>query len=179
MNARFIEDPDGTIRIYRGRWKVALLLLVVAFFFVFGIWVAIVAPTVDVALTITFSYVGVPLSIIAGVFLLRRFFDRAPAFEIDSIGIVDRSTFTAFGCVRWDQIDFVVPYEKSGQPVLGIIPTYLQPFFDRQGVFKNSLVKLGLRVGSAPINIPQLMLPMKVAELANLLHKRYGVRVDI
>jgi hypothetical protein len=178
MKTRFIEEPDGKIRIYPSRWNAAVMLLLCAGFLGFGIWVAIYARTVDVGLTITFSYVGVPLFLIIGVVLLRKLLGRDPAFEIDSTGIVDRSSFHALGHLRWDQIDFVVPYTFSGDAVLGVIPKDVQRLLDRQGVLTRSLVKLGHWRGSAPVNIPQAWLPMKVTELAHLLHTRFAVHID-
>lgn len=178
MNARFIEGLDGKIRIYPSRWKVALLLFLSAAFLGFGIWVLIYAPAVDVGLTFTFSYVGIPLFAITSVVLFRKLLDRDPAFEIDSAGVVGRSSSRGFGDLRWDQIDFVVAYTTWGQRVLGFIPTDLQPFLDTQGVLKGFVVKLRLVLGIAPVNIPEEWLPMTVEELADLLHTRFGVRVD-
>lgn len=178
MKARFIDDLDGKIRIYPSRWKAAILLLLSASFVGFGIWVAIYAPAVDETLTITFSYVGVPLFLVAVLVLLRKLFNRDPAFEINSTGIVDRSSLGAFGLLRWDQIESVVPYTSSGQPMLGVIPTDSQQFLDRQNVVARWWVRFKVQFGSAPVNIPQVWLPMTVTEFADLLHTRFGVRLD-
>jgi hypothetical protein len=62
--------------------------------------------------------------------------------------------------------------------MLGIVPKDLETFLSRRHPVRRSLVRLNLALGCAPLNIPQVLLRVKVSELAELLHARYGVRVE-
>jgi hypothetical protein len=61
--------------------------------------------------------------------------------------------------------------------MLGIIPRELELFLSRQHPLRRSITKLNLKLGCAPVNVPQVILPMKLEQLADLL-ARYGVRVE-
>jgi hypothetical protein len=144
------------------------------------LWIATpeVAQRVATWKVIVSSYVGVPFFGACALYSAYRLAHRRPAIEIDSTGITDAASALGAGRLSWDDVDHVVLYRYSGQLMLGIIPTDLDNFLSRQQLIRRTLTKLNLALGCAPVNIPQVALPMRLTELAGLLHTRYGVRVE-
>jgi hypothetical protein len=94
------------------------------------------------------------------------------------MGITDSASALGGGHLSWDEVDHVVLCKFYGRAMLGIVPREVDLFLSRQNAIRRSLTKLNLSWGLPPILIPQVTLPMEVAELADLLHTRYGVRVE-
>jgi len=166
--------------IYPSRSKMALILLCSIAFVVIGVWVRTpgVARGLEVWEVIVASYVCVPFFAASGLYAAYRLAIRRPALVIDSTGITDSASAEGAGRLRWDEVDHVVLYKYFRQEMLGIVPSNLGIFLSRQSVARRFLTKLNLALGCAPINVPQVGLSMKVAELARLLHTRYGVHVE-
>ena len=166
--------------IYPSRLKTLLVLLGSIAFVVIGIWIGTpeVARGVATWKVVIASYVGVPFFATCGLYAAYRLAHHRPAVEIDATGITDAASALGVGRLSWDEVDHVVLYTYSGQSMLGIVPKDFDIFLSRQHVVRRSLTKLTLTLGCAPVNIAQVALRMKVAELASLLHTRYGVRVE-
>jgi hypothetical protein len=172
-------DGDRLV-IYPSRAKMSLILLGSIAFVGIGIWIGTPAVAREQPLwkVVVASYVGVPFFGACGLYAVYRLAIRRPALEIDSTGITDSASAVGAGRLSWDEVDHVVLYKYSGQWMLGIIPRNLDVFLSRQPFPRRFLTKLNLALGCAPVNVPQVGLSMKVAELANLLHTRHGVRVE-
>jgi len=158
----------------------SLVLLGSVTFVVIGIWigtsdVARHLPIWDVVIAV---YVGVPFFAACGLYAAYRLAIRRPALEIDSAGITDAASALGAGRLIWEEVDHVVIYKYSGQVMLGIVPKDLGTFLSRQHAVRRFVTRLNLHLGIAPVNIPQVALRMKLAELAALLRTRYGVRVE-
>jgi hypothetical protein len=166
--------------IYPSRIKMLLVLVGSIAFVVVGIWIGtsrVVRPLPAWQVVIA-AYVGVPFFAACGLYAIYRLLVHRPAVEIDSTGITDTASAIGVGKLTWDEVDHVVLYKYSGQSMLGIVPRDLEVFLKRQGPLRRSLTKLTLNLGCAPVNVPQVALRMKLADLAHLLHTRYGVRVE-
>ncbi len=163
--------------IYLSRAKMSLVLLGSIAFVVLGGWIGTVqgVPFLDVVIA---SYVGVPFFAACGLYAAYRLASQRPALEIDSMGITDASSALGAGRLSWEEVDHVVLYKYYGQSMLGVVPRDLDLFLSRQHAVLRALTKLNLALGCAPINVPQVGLRVKLAELADLLHTRYGVRVE-
>jgi hypothetical protein len=94
------------------------------------------------------------------------------------MGITDTASALGVGWLSWDEVDHVVVYTHSGQAMMGIVPRDLEGFLTRQHPVRRWLTHLNLRLGCAPVNVPQVAIRMKVGELATLVHERYGVRLE-
>ena len=166
--------------IYPSRVKMSLVLLGAIAFVLAGLWIgasgiARVAPIWEVFIA---TYVGVPFFAACGLYAAYRLVIRRPALEIDWMGITDTSSALGAGRLGWEEVDHLVLYQISGQSMLGIVPRDLGLFLSRQNAVRRSLTRLNLAWGFAPINVAAVGVPMKLAELADLLHTRYGVRVE-
>ncbi len=173
-------SPDDRVVIYPSRSKMLLILLGSIAFVVAGIWIGTshMGQELPVWKVIIASYIGVPFFGFCGFYAAYRLAIRRPALEIDSTGITDAASALGARRLSWDEVDHVVLYTYLGQEMLGIIPRDLDTFLSRQPAIRRSLTKLNLALGCAPINVPQVGLSMKVADLTSLLHTRYGIRVE-
>ena len=176
MKPSTTNDPDRIV-IYPSRGKTALVLLGAIGFVVVCAWLLSLGVRRVGVEGLVASLVGVPFFGVCGLYAAYRLVHRRPAVEIDRMGIVDGASALGVGRLLWDEVDHVQLYEFWGQPMLGIIPRELELFLSRQHPLRRSITKLNLRLGFAPVNVPQVILPMKLAELADLLRARYGVRV--
>lgn len=179
MTPDSIPNPDRLV-IYPSRAKAALVLLGAIAFVVAGIWIATpgIARRVPIWDVIIASYIGVPFFATCGLYAAYRLVFRRPALEIDSTGIMDEASALGAGRLNWEEVDRVVLYVYYRQSMLGIIPKDLETYLSRQDPVRRSLIKANLALGCAPVNIPQVLLRMKLSDLAELLHARYGVRVE-
>ena len=176
---RSIVDPDRLV-IYPSRVKLLLVLIGAIGFVVLCAWIAISDATRNVPIweLVLAAYVGVPFFSACGLYAAYRLVLRRPALEIDSRGITDAASGLAVGRLRWEEIDHVVLYEYCGQAMLGIFPRDLEGWLLRRHPLRRSLTRLNLRLGCAPVNIPQVTLPVKLGDLADRLRARHGVRVE-
>jgi len=174
------EGYAERIVIYPSRLKATLVFLGAIAFVVLGIWIGSpgMRSRVSPLEVILGSYLGVPFFGACGLYALYRIVIRRPALEIDWTGITDTSSAISAGHLNWEEIDHVVLYRYHSQPMLGIVPKDLGGFLNRLGSIRRSMLQLNLRLGIAPINIAQVVLPMSVAELGDLIRTRYGVRVE-
>lgn len=174
------EDAERLV-VYPSRVKMVFVLLGAIAFVALGIWIATpdIASRVAAWKVMVASYVGVPFFGACALYAAYRLVRHRPSLEIDATGIMDNASAVAVGHLGWDEIDYVRPYEHSGQSMLGIFPKDLDALLARQNPWRRALMKMGLGMSAAPVNIPQTTLPMTVEDLADLLHTRHGVRVEV
>lgn len=166
--------------IYPSRAKMSLVLLGAIAFVVAGLWIGTSDMTRGVPIwdVVIATYLGAPFFAACGLYAAYRLVIRRPALEIDWMGITDRASALGAGRLSWDEVDHLVLYKIRGQAMLGIVPRNLDLILNRQNPVQRFAAKLNLAWGFEPINVPQVGLRMKLAELASLLHTRYGVRVE-
>ena len=147
--------------IYPSRIKALLKLLGSIAFLVFFVVAGVVGLVqgLPISRIVPVLGVAVPLFVALAFHAATRAVRPRPAVEMDAMGIKERAT------VR-------------GQVFLGIVPRDMAGFLKRQPAVRRLLLRLNLAMGFPPVNIPQVGLPMKVAALAELLHERFGVRIE-
>ena len=171
--------PEALI-VYPSRTKMVLLLLGALGFVAAGLWIATPSISARIATwkVVVAVYVGVPFFGACGLYAANRLIRRRPALIADRSGLMDAASVVGAGHLRWDEIDFVVPYEFSGQAMLGVVPQDLESLLARQNWVRKRPMKINVGMGATPVNIPQAILPMTVIELAETLHTAYDVRVE-
>jgi len=113
--------------------------------------------------------------------LLLVFFGYAlrwPVLVVNKEGIFLTAVGVRKWFIRWEDIAVIKVYSYRGEERLGIVPRDVDAFFANQGRFVKKGVKAGLESGRAPLNINQSLLPVTVAELAEQIEQRFGVKVE-
>ena len=179
MPIETIEHPDRLV-IYPSRRKAALVLLGAIVFVVLGLWIGSpgMRSRVSMVERMIATYIGVPFFAACGLYAAYRIVIRRPAVVVDPTGITDTSHPFGVGYLGWGDIDRVVLYRYQGQAMLGIYPKNLETLLSRLEGVRSKYIRANLALGCAPVNLAQVMLPMGLAELAALMHARYGVRVE-
>ncbi|MBI5760143.1 MAG: hypothetical protein HZA46_16625 [Planctomycetales bacterium] len=165
--------------IYPSRWKATLVVLGAAIFVAIG--VAMIVVPDDPGLARWFlrrlGLVSVLFFGACGAYALFRLVVPRPALVADADGLVDNASAVGVGRLRWDEIECLWPYEFSGQNFLGIMPVNLEDVLARLPGWKNALIRANLSFACAPINIPQVMLPVRLDDVVTELVERFGVPV--
>ena len=107
------------------------------------------------------------------VSVLYRMLNPEPAVIINAHGIVDNSSGTSIGFIAWDEIAEVSEYTFQNQTFLGIMPKDLDRLLARMPKWKRAAIRANLGLGAAPINIPQVVLGVKVSDLVREINVRF------
>ena len=107
------------------------------------------------------------------VSVLYRMLRPEPAVIINSRGIVDNSSGTSIGFIAWDDIAEVREYRYQNQTFLGIMPKDLDRVLAKLPKWKRAAIRANLGLGAAPINIPQVVLGVKVSDLVREIELRF------
>ena len=174
-------QPDGSIRIYPVRWKLYPMLLGALGFVALGFFILGWRETL---LPIRLYHAGA--AVLAIVFfglcalvILARILRHSPVVLLSHQGITDQTSPFAIGFVSWEEIAFLSIYTIEKQPMLGLHLKDPDSIMARVGRAKAGYMKLNRRMGFAPMNIPQILMPIPLEELAELIRTRYGVRREL
>ena len=108
-----------------------------------------------------------------GLYAFWRLVRPRPALVINRHGIVDNASALSVGFLGWDEIAELYEYRYQNQVMLGIVPSNLEALLSKQPAWKRRVLRANLWLGTAPINIPQVILPMKVSELLREIETRF------
>jgi hypothetical protein len=108
----------------------------------------------------------------AGIFLIIRIVRPTPAVVINDKGILDNASALGAGFIAWDEIADLREYRFNNQVFLGVFPKQLDAILARQSTWKRQAIRANLALGAAPINIPQVVLPISVADLLKEIRGR-------
>jgi hypothetical protein len=169
--------PDDTIRIYPIRLKLWLALLGAILFVTLG--VCILGFREELAPLRFYHGVTAVLAIVffgaCVVLILGRILVPSPTVVLSREGITDSTSPFGVGFLSWHDVAFVSIYLIEGQRMLGVFLKDAVSIMARLGGAKARYMETNLRMGFAPVNIPQLLVPMPLDELAELIQTRYGV----
>ena len=107
------------------------------------------------------------------VSVLQKLFTAGPAVIINSRGITDNSSGVSLGFIAWDEIADVREYTFQNQTFLGIDPKDLDALIAKQPKWKRTAIRANVKLGAAPVNIPQLVLGVKVSDLVREINLRF------
>jgi hypothetical protein len=96
------------------------------------------------------------------------------AVLVDHEGVLDRASATGVGRIRWDEIETVRVYGYMGQSTVGIVPRNPEDFLSRQPAWRRWLLRANLGLGGAPVNIPDVILPISANELLAAMERYAG-----
>jgi hypothetical protein len=104
--------------------------------------------------------------------ILYRLVRPAPAIIINAQGITDNASGLSVGLIPWDQIDEVREYRIGKQAFLAIFPKDPDALIKALPRWKRTAIRANLKMGAAPVNIPQSQLGMKLSRLAGEIEQR-------
>ena len=105
--------------------------------------------------------------------VLKHLVTLGPAIIINEKGIVDNSSGVSVGFIAWEDIAEVREYTFENQTFLGIMPKDLDKLLAKQPKWKRTAIRANLKLGAAPVNIPQAMLGVNVSDLAREIETRF------
>ena len=104
--------------------------------------------------------------------IFYRLVRPVPAITINAEGIIDNASGLGVGLIPWDQIGEVREYQVENQVFLGIFPKDVDALIKTQPKWKRTAIRANLKMGAAPVNIPQASLGMKVSNLVREIERR-------
>jgi hypothetical protein len=87
-------------------------------------------------------------------------------------GIFDNASLLGVGFITWNEIAEVGEYRFKNQVFVGIVPKDLDALLARLPAWKGRTIRANVLLGAAPVNIPQVGLPMKASELLEEIEMR-------
>ncbi len=158
------------------RVKLIALAFGAGVFVIMGAWMLSVASDEGPRFT-AYGLAAVVFFGLCGLYAVRRLVRPEPAVIINRDGIVDNASALGVGLIRWNEIVRLREYRFKNQTFLGILPTDLDRLLAQQSAFKRTAIRANVALGADPINIPQVVLPMRVADLLREIEQRFKVSV--
>lgn len=148
------------------------------FFYAAGSLVAVVVGTLFAVyqeemgtplLVLVVCYIGVPLLSYGFLWSVHRLLWPKPAVIISEQGILDDSTATGAGLVRWEDIAEIRPYRRFLHKCIGIVPRDTNALLSTQGFGQRVRMKVDMAMGYPPISIFEIALPVSEERLLLLI----------
>ena len=165
-------SPSDELVVPTSRAKGLATVLGSAIFVLTGAWLVSGAGE-DGPLNAVVGLAAVAFFGLCGISALFHVVRASPAVVINHRGIVDNASALGVGLVPWENIAEVREYRVQNQVFLGIIPRNLDQVLLNQPAWKRAAIRANLRLGAAPMNIPQATLRMPVAELLREIEVRF------
>jgi len=172
---------DGEIVIYADRWKVLLVLIGAIAFVILGLEL-IRMPDIWLAERLELLVVGAAAILFFGAaaaYCAYRLLIWRPVVVIGPRGITDRASLLGVGFLPWSNVAYVAPYKYRSQAVLGVFPLNLNIVLEPLSWWHRLAIRANGRLGCAPVNIPQVVLPGTTDDLARLIASRFSVQVRL
>ncbi len=159
------------------RVKIVLLTLLAAALVAVSTWVLSRAGEFGLFFGVV-GVVGLAFFGACGIYALIRLARPRPAVVINRQGILDNASAVSVGFLEWSEIEELQEYRYGNQVFLGIFPRDLDALLARQPAWKRVFIRANLRLGTAPVNIPQGILPMQVSQLLREIDARFRRQAD-
>jgi hypothetical protein len=121
--------------------------------------------------------VGMVFFSLAGIFGIKRLFDKRPGLVLNSQGIIDNSSGLAAGFIPWSEIIGAEIYQIQRQKMLIIKVRNPEEFIQRGSLLKRITVKINSKMCGSPIAITSNTLKINFSELLSTFeqyHRKYG-----
>lgn len=104
---------------------------------------------------------------------LNRKFNKDPFLVVNDEGILDQSTYTNGGFIKWEEIEDIFIYRVSNQRMIGIRLYDPESVLNRMTGLKGWLARMSMKQTEAPVNIPSSSCPVKLDDLYMVLVERW------
>lgn len=170
-----VIDDAGKLVVYPSASRMVLLVIGGLGFVGLGVWLLFLPESEQEPGAAIVGYIGIVFFGACAAYGVFRLLVKRPALIVDARGLTDNGSALGVGLLRWDEIATIGEYRFRGQTMLGIVPRNLERVLSRVGPFKRFALRANLRLGAAPLNIPQMVLPVPVGDLVEAIAKRYDV----
>jgi hypothetical protein len=109
-----------------------------------------------------------------GGYGLYRTFRPGVAVLLDREGLVDHASVMGVGRIRWDEIETARVYAFGRRKTLGIVFRNAEDFLSRQPRWRRSFLRANRGLGSAPVHIPDVILPISASDLLEAMERYAG-----
>ena len=178
------STPDERI-IPVSRTKVLLQILAACAFVAMGLWMFSLDPQTIQAqrrfnnpvLVHGLGLASVIFFGLAGLYAVRKLFDRKPGLIFSRAGIQDNSSAVSAGLVPWNEIVGAETIEIQRQKLLIIKVTDPERYIERGSSLRRALNRANHRMVGSPITISSTGLRISFAELVALFqqyHEKFG-----
>ena len=157
-----MESTDAELRLFAKRSRLVLLLSLSGMFVAAGLWLGIWHGELGVRVA---GWLSVAFFGGCGGYLARRLARRTPVLVIDRQGIIDNASGVAVGRIAWHEIADVTIGSIGRQRFLGIEVHDVPALRARVSRVRGWVMRANMAMGFSPVNIPQGVVPMPIAEL--------------
>jgi hypothetical protein len=126
--------------------------------------------------TVAVGVIGIGFFSLCSAYALVRLVRPSVAVVVDAEGIVDRASALGVGRLMWEEIEHAYVYDFLGQTMLGIVPRDLDAILLRQPWWRRRLLRRNAGLGCAPVNIPEIMLPVSAQVVLSAMYERWPPR---
>jgi hypothetical protein len=109
-----------------------------------------------------------------GAYGLYRIVRPGVAVLLDREGLVDHASAMGVGRIRWDEIETARVYAFGRRKTLGIVLRNAEDFLRRQPQWRRFFLRANLGLGSAPVHIPDVILPISASSLLAAMERYAG-----
>lgn len=166
------------IEIPIGKTKILILMIGVFVFVILGIFLII---TPDTFITILFrnpqlirlaGVAGVLFFGAAGIFGLRKLFDKTIGLIVDENGITDNTNASSVGLINWTDITEIKTEQVMSTKFLLIFISNPDKYLNRVNGFKRKLMMGNMKMYGTPLSITSNTLKYKFDDLEKLIKSR-------
>lgn len=157
-------QPDYRLTVYPSVGRLLLVALGALMFVVMGVYLCFGDRSGPAVLggVLSILFFGVCL-----LYVLWRLIVRRPAVVLDNTGLYDNASGVSAGHLAWNEISqiMVTFQDRYRRPTLSIQVTDPEALLARLPQVKRHVMQGNIKLNGAPVNIPQLLLPIKIHDL--------------
>lgn len=108
---------------------------------------------------------------LAGLFGVKKLFDRKPGLVLNASGVVDNASGVAAGFIPWSEIVGASVFQVHDNKMLIIHVADSRKYTDRGGALRRAFNRAGVKMSGGPISIPSSTLQISFPELISLFER--------
>lgn len=162
--------------------RIGFFFLVVVGFFIIHLWLFKFPESVPIfnsKFLKVFSVFAMIFLLFLGIFYSIKFFDKNPGLIINEEGIIDNSSVSCAGLIKWENITDVKIIENYGQEVLIIEVNNADEIISKKSGLKKIIMNSNKSYLGTPIQIPNNILEHEMQELYDIIKKQLVERKNI
>lgn len=103
---------------------------------------------------------------------------RRPAFQVDDVGIDDRTSLLGAGLINWEEIAAISYFHFMVQGYILIAPRDVSALARRKNLLQRATLWINSKISPAAIDIPQAYLGVSSADLLQTIRTRFAPEIE-